>query len=206
MKSLDLFLPKIHQFAPGVADPIAYEWLREAAIEFCERTRMWRNFDSYQVAGIFPGDVRAPGGAVIHEIEQVAFNGIELTSKTPAELDLQYPEWRVGRVRGNPQYFTQLEADTIALAPLAAGSVTAWLVLKPSQGATTLPDFIADQHRQVIADGALGRILAMPGKDWTNLQLAAASSAAFQAKLVKLSNRGSAGQQRAHARSKPSVY
>lgn len=206
MKPLDLFLPKIHQFAAGVSDPVAYEWIREAAIEFCERTRMWTSFDQYPVSGTFAGEVRAPAGATIHEIEQVLFNGVELVGKTPGELDMLYPNWRTGGARGNPMFFAQMEPDSISLAPLGAGLVTAWLVLKPTQSTMSLPDFIADQHRQIIADGALARILALPGKDWTNPQLAVACANAFEGKLVKMSNRGAAGQQRAHARTKPSYF
>lgn len=206
MKSLDLFLPKVHQFAPGVGDPVAYEWIREAAITFCERTRSWRSFDQYAVSGIYPGDVRAPAGSVIHEIEMVTYNGQQLTGKTPDELDVLTPGWRTGANRGCPSYFTQLDPNTIALAPLAAGQVTAWLILKPTADAMEVPDFIADQHRQVIADGALMRILALPGKDWSNPQMAAASAAAFGARLVVLANNGTSGQQRAHPRSKSSFF
>jgi hypothetical protein len=206
MKSLDLFLPKIHQFAPGVGDPVAYEWIREAAITFCERTRSWRSFDTYNVNGIYPGDVRAPAGAVIHEIEQVTYNDQQLEAKSPEELDLLTPGWRSGAARGCPAYFTQLDPNTVAVSPLAAGRVVAWLILKPAADAMALPDFIADQYRQAIADGALMRILALPGKEWTNLQLASGAGAAFSQRLTVLSNKGSSGQQRAHPRSKSTFF
>lgn len=206
MKHLDLFLPKVHQFAPGVSDPVAYEWIREAAITFCERTRSWRTYDEYNVTGVYPGDVRTPAGSVIHEIELVMYNGQELTAKTPDELDRLTPGWRSGAARGNPVYFTQLDPNTIAIAPLAAGRVTAWLVLKPSADTKELPDFLADQHRQTIADGALMRVLALPEKDWANPQMAAVCAAAFAQRLTVLSNKGASGQQRAHPRSKPSFF
>lgn len=206
MKSLDLFLPKVHQFAPGVGDPVAYEWIREAAITFCERTRSWRSSDAYNVTGVYPGDVRAPAGSVIHEIEMVTFDDQELLAKTPDELDLLTPGWRTGAARGYPMYFTQLDPNTIAVSPLAGGRVGAWLVLKPSADAIAVPDFIADQYRQAIADGALMRVLALPKTDWANPQLAMAFAAAFESRLVALSNKGAAGQQRAHPRSKSVFY
>lgn len=206
MKSLDLFLPKVHQFAPGVADPTAYEWLREAAIEFCARTRSWRSFDEYTVVGREAEEVRAPDGAVIHEIELVRFNGVDLKPAAPSDLDLETPGWRTGTAVGRPRFYTQMEPNTLALAPLGAGSVTAWLVLKPAPDALEVPDFLADQHRQVIADGALSRILLLPNQPYSNPALANAMMGSFQRALAQQATKGVSGQQRAHPRSKPNTF
>lgn len=206
MISLDVFLPKIHQSAPGIADPTAYEWIREAAIEFCERTRTWRDYDDYPVYRRDAAPIKTPAGSVIHEIEEVRFNGEWLEPASASDLDKWHSGWRMGRATGRPGYFTQLEPDTIAIAPIAAGRVHAWLILKPSPDAMELPDFIGSQHRQVIADGALARILALPNQPYSNLQLAAVHDTSFQSALSRLSNRGSAGQQRAHVRTKPGMF
>lgn len=206
MKPIDLFLPKVHQFAPGVSDPVAYEWIVQAAIEFCERTRAWTDYDQYPLSGIDPSGVVAPVGAVIHEIAAVTFNDVQLEPTSPAQLDMAVPHWRSGRARGLPIYFTQMTPNTIAVAPLQAGLITAWLTLKPAPDATMLPDFLADQHRQVIADGALSRILALPGQPFSNPEMAQTMLAAFQYKLTTLATKGSTGQQRARLRTKSRMF
>lgn len=206
MTDLDVFLPKIQPFAPGVADPTAFEWIRQAAIEFCERTRTWRDYDDYLVYRRDASPIKTPVGSVIHEIEEVRFNGEWLEPASPSDLDKWHSGWRMGRATGRPGYFTQMEPNTVAIAPIAAGKVCAWLILKPAPDAMELPDFIAMQHRQVIADGALARILALPNQPYSNPQLAAVHDASFQSALARLSNLGSAGQQRAHVRSKPGMF
>ena len=40
MKPIDDFLPLILPRAPGCPEPIAFDAIRQAAIEFCERTRI----------------------------------------------------------------------------------------------------------------------------------------------------------------------
>lgn len=206
MKDLDEFLPNIRPFAPGVPDLVAYEYIRQAAIEFCEKTRLWRYDDVFTLSAENPEAVIAPSGAVIHEIERIDFNDQQLTKATPAQLDEWLPLWRAGTLDGNPQYFTQTEPNTVALVPLGDGELKVWVWLKPAQDAEEVPDFMVDQYRQIIADGALTRILMIPGQSFTNAEMAMAFSAAFQEKLGKLFTKGITGQQRARPRAKGSFF
>lgn len=206
MKDLDEFLKNIRPFAPGVADPTAYEWIRQAAITFCERTRLWRYEDTITITGDNPETVVTPDGAVIHEIERLDFNGAELDEVTPARLDELMAEWRAGTLTGTPGYYTQIAPNTVSLAPIEAGDLGVYMWLKPSQDATELPDFMPDQYRQVIADGALGRILLIPNQSFTNPEMAMAFAASFQSNIDSLSCKGFTGQQRAKQRTRASFY
>lgn len=208
MKSLDEFLPNIRMYAPGVADPTAYFAIRQAAIEFCERTRAWRFEDEFAVAADDYEGLLAPANSVIHEIEDVWFNGVKLKRKTPEQLDVIARDWRSGAVKpeGAPAYVTQLEQNTITLVPFGTGSVKLSLFLKPSQDADELPDFLADQHRETIAWGALARVLLIPNQSFTNPEMGAAFGQAFQGKLDGKSTLGITGQQRASVRTKASFF
>lgn len=206
MKDLDEFLPNIRPYAPGVPDLVAYEWIRQAATEFCERTRLWRYEDSFAITGTNPEIIVAPTGAVIHEIERIDFDGEKVAKATPAQLDEWLPDWRAGTLDGTPQWFTQVEPNTISLAPVQAGTLKVWLWLKPAPDAEELPDFISDQYRQIIADGALSRILLIPGQSFTNEALSSVFSGAFQSKLSALFTKGITGQQRARPRSKANFF
>lgn len=206
MKSLDEFLPNIRMYAPGVADPTAYFAIRQAAIEFCERTRAWRYADEFDVKIDDAEGLYAPSSSVIHEIDNVWFDGVKLTPKTPEQLDTLVSDWRSGAARptGQPNYVTQLEQNTITLVPFGAGTVKLALFLKPSQDADDLPDFLADQHRETIAWGALARILLIPNQSFTSPEMGSAFGQAFQGKLDGKSNLGITGQQRAPVRTKAS--
>jgi hypothetical protein len=206
MKSLDDLAPSIKVYAPGVADPTMYFGIRQAAIEFCERTRLWRHDDDFQVSSDDCEGIYAPSGAEIHQIEAVFFNGNELEPKSTAWLDEHMRRWRAGEVTGQPRYYTQTKPDTIRLVPFDAGHLALHFWLKPAQDADTLPDWMVDQHREVIAHGALGRILLIPNQSFTNAELGMAFAGSFARRLNELCAQGFSGQQRAPVRTRATFY
>jgi len=206
MKPLDAFAPSIRPYAPGVADPTLYFGIRQAAIEFCERTRLWRYADDFTITEDDAEGISAPYGAEIHEIEAVFFNGQELDAKSITWLDEHLRGWRGGQSSGVPKYFTQTEPDTIRIAPFEAGALGLHVWLKPAQDAEDVPDWMVDQYRETIAHGALARILLIPNQSFTNPELGAAFGSVFQSKLDGLSSKGFTGQQRAPVRAKASFF
>lgn len=201
MTDLDAFLPSIRPYAPGVSDLTAYFGIRQAAIEFCERTKSWRFDDEFDVSSDECESLMSLPGSVIHLIEGVWFEGNKLEPITPEYLDERFPGWRAGRdVSGVPRYVTQIEQNTITLVPRTAGRVKLSLFLKPSEDADELPSYLAAQHRQTIAHGALSHILMIPNQSFTNPELAASFGMSFQAKLDGKALLGSVGQQRARPR------
>jgi len=206
MIELDALLPNIRLYAPGVADPTAYFAIRQAAIEFCERSRTWRFDDEFNVSVSDSEALYAPAKSVIHDIEGVWFDGTKLIPKTPVQLDTLVPTWRSGadKAETKPKYVTQTSPNTIVLAPFQPGKVKLSLFLKPAQDADELPDFLADQHRETIAWGALGRILLIPNQSFTNPEMGSVFGQMFQQKLDGKSTIGSTGQQRAPVRTKAS--
>ena len=205
MADLDDFLPGMMVYAPGLADPTAYFGIRQAVIDFCEKTRLWKFEDAYTYSQD-DGELLSPEGSVIHEIELVKFNGLELRKVTPQWLDRTVPNWRgeTAVESGAPQYITQTVPNNIIVVPAATGELYYSLVLKPSQDCMSVPAFIADQHRETIAFGALARVLMIPNQTFTDVQMAAAFASAFQAKIDVKAASGTIGQQCAPIRSKSS--
>jgi hypothetical protein len=206
MKSLDEFLQHINIYAPGCAVPTAHFGIRQAAIEFCERTRLWRFEDYFEVPGADAESIFAPANSVVHKIEAAWFDGQKLEPKTVDWLDAHCDGWRDGSLTGQPKYITQTEPNTLRIVPAAPGTVSLSLFLKPSQDADELPDFMADQYRTVIANGALSYILVIPNQSFTNMDMANGFGATFQAKLAELSREGSTGQQRARTRTRGTFF
>lgn len=206
MKPLDDLLPSISLFAPGAAIPAVYFAVRQAAIEFCERTRLWRFADEFEVASADDDPLLAPSGSVIHEIEEVRFEGQKLAPKTTRWLDDNCLGWRENTYTGTPAYVTQTEPNVLFLVPRGTGTVSLSVWLKPAQDADDLPDFIVDQYRETIAHGALARLLLIPNQSFTSPEMGIAFGGAFQAKLDSLCAKGFTGQQRAPVRTKASFF
>lgn len=206
MKDLDAFLPGILPFAPGCATPTAHFGIRQAAIEFCERTRLWRSEDEFDVTLEGCEAVMSPGGSEILEFEKALFNDQPLIPKTTAWLDANENGWRSGTQTGRPRYITQTAPDTVTLVPKEAGRLKMYLWLKPAQDCTELPDFLAGNYRETIAFGALSRILIIPNQSFTNVEMAGAFSQMFENRLGGQSTKGSIGQQRAPLRTKASMF
>lgn len=208
MSTLDSFLPHIRPWAPGVPDPTAYKAIRQAAIEFCERTRLWRYEDDFDVTieqcndGIF-----TPNGAILHDIEVVLFDGRELIPSTTSDLDRHEKGWRTGELgSGLPKYYTQMAPNNLILVPAMAGHVYLCLRLKPAKDCKDLPDFIAAEYSEVIGWGALSRILTVPGQSYSNPELAVFYGNKFSEKLDRLSIKGVTGQQNAPKRSRARFF
>lgn len=206
MKPLDEFLQHINIYAPGCAAPTAYFGIRQAAIRFCERTRLWRFEDYFEVQGTESESMFAPSGSVVNDIEAAWFDGQKLEPKTVDWLDVNYDGWRDGSMTGQPKYITQTEPNTLRVVPAAPGTVKLSLILKPAQDCDELPDFMADQFREVIANGALSYILIIPNQSFTNPDMANGFGATFQGDLARLATAGSTGQQRARVRTRGSFF
>lgn len=201
MTDLDVFLPYIMPKALGCNEPAAFQAIRLAAIEFCERTRLWRDSDSFAVA---PGSCKvvcAPEGAQLFEIESARFDEQQLDPVAIQYLDREVPGWRT-KDEGQPKWLTQVERGSVQLVPQGTGTLYLQTILRPTDEAEQLPDFLATDFRIDIANGALGHILLLPGQTFTDASAAAVYAGKFQARLDSLFNRSIKGQQRAPARAK----
>jgi hypothetical protein len=174
---ISLFDSFVVPYAQKAPIPLVRKFVRLAAIEFCERTRCWReivtvNVDAQNAA------IVAPSHAAIHEIEEATFDGrpLQPTQFTDTTL-LERQE------DGHPRYITQTHPNAVALIPFEAGSLTLSLFLKPRSetqmktdimsGQTVdrldvVPEFMFSQYAQKIADGALARLLMVPGQPFSN--------------------------------------
>lgn len=205
-KQLYDFHPFVMPYAPGALDPNVDQALRLSAVEFCQRTRAWRH--EVSMAAVSGGSaIVVPDYARIHEIESAHFNKQKLD---PISFDSIDPN---DTATGQPRYFTQIGADTIRVLPFQAGTLDLVLFLKPFNGLSApapvggynqVPEFIYEHHAQLIADGALARILMVPNQSYTNPSLGAQFRAAFDSGCDHLFNLNSRGQQRSRTRTKSS--
>lgn len=205
MTDLEEFLPQIIPYARGCSDPTAFEYLIQAAQRFCERTKLWRSCDTFQLSTVGCEFVCTPDGADLYEITAASVDRVRLEPIGLDELNRQFPGWR--EENSSPQYISQAEDNTVIIYP-SDGESTVQLstILRPANDATQLPDFLFRKYKQDLANGALSMILMLPEQSYTDPDRAAMFGASFGARIDELFTLSTQGQQRAPMRSKGSYF
>jgi hypothetical protein len=109
---------------------------------------------------------------------------------------------RKGAIEGQPRFYTQLLPGSLRVAPVDSGMLVVNMILKPSMDADQVPDFLLNQYHELVAWGALGRLLSTPDQPFTDVAMGAAYLSMAEQKLGALSWRGVTGQQRAPVRTR----
>jgi hypothetical protein len=212
------FLPLVLPHAPRCPRPVAEQYLRLSAIEWCERTRCWRSILTTAISAQESAIV-APVYATIHEIERAEFsasnvNQYELTPTQFSSVSLKdFGDTTTG---ATPRYITQVAPNAVSVLPFMAGTLELSLFLKPRFGSelgfdaedplqdryNVVPEHIFIQSAEHIADGALSRLLALPDQEWTNPQMAGYYGSRFEASCNRAFSNQIKGQHRAVPRSR----
>lgn len=158
--------------------PVIDHMLRLAAIDFCERSRVWQEDEEdlittvdgtpeYTIASTSSeGEI-----AGIVELHFDDTNDTELGVKTEKELRDNDSGWRI--LEDKPTDYIQKDLTTVRLYPIPDDEydIDGKLWLTPNKTGTTLPDFLYQEWREEIGWGALERILTLP-EVWKDLDLA----------------------------------
>lgn len=172
--SYDQFLPRVLQYVPDASEFIAIDAIRQACIEFCERTYYWQyqspslnvvNGQSQYVIPT-PADTKFVGPV------QVYFNTLLLIPKSPDELADIYRMGSWNQLQGSPQYVTRIIKPELTLVPIPYVTQPAVLyvraALAPTQDSNEVDSEIYEQWAEAIAWGARARLLAQPRQDYTD--------------------------------------
>ncbi len=208
------FLPFVLPHLTAAPRPLVELSLRQAAIEFCERTKAWRHIISAAVTEQ-KATPAAPTYSAIHQIESATLDGIQLTPISFTEVLTD--DLSGSQDQGQPKYITQSTPNEVQVYPFAPGTLRLSVILKPRAGQlfgtdaadplhdayNVVPDFLLTQHGETIAYGALARMFIIPGEAWTDADRANFYRVEFE-KRTKASQAVSLkGQQRAPIRTKP---
>lgn len=172
--SYEEFLPRVLQYVPDASEFIAVDAIKQACIEFCERTYYWQyqspslnvvNGQSQYVIPT-PADTKFVGPV------QVYFNTLLLIPKSPDELADIYRMGSWSQLQGSPQYVTRIIKPELTLVPIPYVTQPATLyvraALAPTQDSTEIDSEIYEQWAEAIAWGARARLLAQPRQDYTD--------------------------------------
>lgn len=176
---------------PGCLNRLIDRAIVQAAREFCNRTRIWKEGSSVSVAvtGVnVPFDVPVSDSEII-TVDYLLHNGIELIPITEFELSAADPYWRNDESITPTHYVTKINEKEALLYPkLTAGvsdTVTYEVTLRPSMDATELPDFMTQDFLDAIIDGALERLLNMRKMPWADPEEAARRGTMFKREIYR---------------------
>ncbi len=173
------FLKEVQPDVKGCPAQITENAIRNAAIEFCNESRVWRDQAAdinilQDNAGPYTIDISAinSGQALIlatHKVKPVN-NNLPLKVYPIQLQDDRYT--RTGRAE--PQWYYFQTPDTLFVGPgVPQEDVTAevFVTLKPTRDSTSGPDFLFDDWLEQIAHGAKARLMAMAQRPWANLDM-----------------------------------
>jgi hypothetical protein len=172
--SYDEFLPYVSQYVPDASEFITIDAIKQAAIEFCEKTFVWQytipamdvvaGQNTYPMAT--PADTKSVGPI------QVYYDKNLMVPKGPDELADIYRMGDWQQVSGGPQYVTRMIKPEIILVPNPSTSNASFLHIKtalaPTRDSTEIDSEMFEQYAEAIAWGARARLLAQPRQDYSD--------------------------------------
>lgn len=187
MKAWSTWFNDVIPSVPGCGTDLVTHELRRAAQDFFAKSLAWGVILDAVSVGIAESEVEVlpdDQQQTIVRIDYSAWGGYELGVRTSELMQEAYgPDWM--DQTGTPSDITQLMERTVRLvpSPTVAGSLRCRCKVKPSDTSTGLPDALAFQYRDAIAEGAKARLMLMPKKPWTDAALAAVAQMKFDAAI-----------------------
>jgi hypothetical protein len=201
MKTWADFLDDLMPELPGADVPIVEAALVRAAIEFCDKARVYRGdhpaIDAVAEQGTYSWEPTEENVEVCH-IFHVWYAGEQLTPRSGEYLADTYDYWP--EETGTPAHYHVERTDALIVVPAPAealeDAIVAKVALRPTLDATGIPDDLFAEYRGAIAAGAMSRLMRMQKKPWTNYEMANAYGQAFRSAIEDASHRMQAGHVR----------
>lgn len=203
MKAWSLFYPSVLPELPNVPFPMLDHWLRESAIEFCERTKaVVSTLDLVSaVANQMGYAVPLALNTDLVEIQDVWFSGEPLTPAGRRFLERTYSDWTTET--GTPEHYTQDDMATVLLVPAPAAAATGAIkiraAIKPGSAATGVDDGLFSTYRAALCAGTKAKLMLMADKPWSNPDRGAFYTGVFEGAIASATPIVAAG----HTRERP---
>lgn len=204
--AFEAFFPEVLPHVKGCATIVAANAIRNTVIDFCEKTRIWRE--------TLPGitvlvDVKSyaispPANTRIIEVVSAAIDGAPIDPASANDMDRDQPGWRE---TGAAQSYTMEDAETLLLSSKPAASTGTGLVLrvalKPTRAASECADVLFEDWLPQIAAGALFRLMTTRDQPYTDPAAAALNKAIYDAGINEALDRARQGHARVPAFVRP---
>lgn len=172
------FLPEVMPFVHDCPEISAIAAIRNAAIEFCEKSHYWQAdvpvFDADEGESFY--QVEVPDGSVLIDVVDAWYKNFRLSLKTADDLArlMRGADWRT--VIGDPMYITKMTGPMVQLCPTPErtefDALSLRAVLAPTRDSTGVDDDIYERFLEVVAKGARARLYATPGQPYYDMNMA----------------------------------
>lgn len=205
MAAVSSFLRFVLPSAPTAAQISAERYIVDSAIEFCEKTGIWREvLDTVNSrAGFAEIELDLPADSQILQITDLYFDGQHIEPLAPDTLDDQGQEW-FAKTATLPRgyYSTQPGIVVLVPAPDSASQVRVHAKLLPKRNSTVLPDILLDRYPEIIQYGALKRLLMEPSQAYSDPNKAIVYAQEFEQCVSKVRQEAQKGFTRSRHRTK----
>lgn len=205
-RSFNSIVNRLMPSVPGCPTPIVEQYVRDAAIEACERTLAWR-YEQPRIRltqGVHDYEYEAPDDAEVHAVLTATCNNQKMQAVGLDQLHDIYPQWPYNPTElSTPRYVTQLDPDHFAVAPMPDAThydVRMIVALKPLRTATGMDQTALDDIENVVMHGALQHLLVLPDRTWSDRELATYHAKQFAFKLAERRARSNIGANRSSMR------
>jgi len=196
---------KLAPSVPGCPRPTLEQYVRDAAIEVCEKTLVWRYEQPLirLTPGVYDYEYETPEDTEIVAVIYAAINGAPIDPITQEKLHMLFPDWPSpdASKRADPRYVSQFDPDNFVVAPVPGSDkpydMKMFVALKPTPTATGMDKTAFDECEQLIMHGALQHLLILPNKSWTDRELAGYHAKQFAYKTASRRAKANLGVARA---------
>lgn len=182
MTSYESFLPFVQPRVPTCPRETCLHHIRQAAIEFCERTLVWQeDLDTLLADGFSTSYALALD-------DQVALSKLlevwvqDSTTARPVRYDTATPAEGRDAERsgstGNKAWMLDRATLGIWPAPIVDAAIDVTAALKPSQASYSFPEILFEHHARQIAHGALAELFDLG--EWADSMKAATERGKFE--------------------------
>jgi len=204
-RTFESVVQRLVTHVPGCPFPVIEKFVRDAAIEVCEKTLVWK-YEQPSIRltpGIHDYPYEPPTQAEVHAYIWVTINDDPITPLTIEQLYSIYPAWPNSdpEALAKPQHISHLNPDNFVVAPLPDDDedydVNMLVALKPLRTATGMDQTVLDEIENAVMDGALAALYRLPEKPWTDKSLAEYHSKQFTYRNTERRARANLGAGRA---------
>jgi hypothetical protein len=193
MTPFDSFLPEVLPYAPNCPELIAVNAIRNACIEFCEKTWFWQHDCTPQTGALnvseYTPDV--PTDTHLVGVINAWYDGQMMFPEDNATLRRKFPYSDYRDATGQPKFWQHTDPDTMLIVPKpdanSAGMLlTMRVAVAPVRASTDVNAQIHERYVELIAQGALARLKATGGQPYSDPTGAVLLDRMFKSECVKV--------------------